>query len=190
MSSSDRKRQPYDRRGEAGGAWLSRQPLAGGAAGEADRFALVEKEAGALRRQRAAGRITDQELEARLEELMVQDSSGGWWVAGVEPGQWYHQQDGRWISARPPGFAAPHRPRRFGEGRRIPAAQRHMEPLKGIACLVLGLPVAWLLAYALAAYGQSSGSLAAEWYIPVLASVGVLGSLAVGVAAIAVWRRW
>lgn len=73
------------------------------AAAEADaRFAIVEQEAARLRKQFNAGKISLEALQARLQDLMVQDANGVWWMVGTESGRWYRYDGANWQPGTPP----------------------------------------------------------------------------------------
>lgn len=66
------------------------------------RFSQVEQESARLKQQLAAGRITPAQLDAKLRDLMIQDTAGTWWMVGGQSGRW-HRFDGRdWVSGVPP----------------------------------------------------------------------------------------
>jgi len=80
--------------------WASGSPR--GAAGtEDERFARAEREADWLRQEQAAGRISDEQFKARLQDLMVQDAAGAWWAVGQHSGEWYRSEGGQWVRASP-----------------------------------------------------------------------------------------
>jgi hypothetical protein len=57
-----------------------------------------------LKRQRAAGTITDEEFEAQRQRLMVLDSEGRWWAKSRETGEWRYHDGSTWIPGTPPGY--------------------------------------------------------------------------------------
>ena len=65
-------------------------------------FAQVESEYRRLKAQVAAGQISEDEFKAKLQELMIQDEQGRWWVIGFETGQWYVHDGEQWVPAQPP----------------------------------------------------------------------------------------
>jgi len=71
-----------------------------------ERFARAEQEASRLRQELAAGRISGEQLRARLQELMIQDERGVWWAVGQHSGEWYRNQGGQWVRDVPPPLAA------------------------------------------------------------------------------------
>jgi len=66
-------------------------------------FAQVETKFKELKGQYDAGAITEDEFKAQLEELMIQDKEGNWWIIGYETGQWYYHDGEKWILAPRPG---------------------------------------------------------------------------------------
>jgi hypothetical protein len=78
-------------------------PLSGQAM---DRFSQVEAEVASLRQQMAAGRLTEAQLRKRLEQLMIQDAQGYWWMIALEADQWYRYDGEKWVPGVPPRLAA------------------------------------------------------------------------------------
>lgn len=64
-------------------------------------FAEAQQRYWELRERYRARFITPEEFQASVEELALQDEQGRWWMLGVESGNWYVNQDGRWIEAQP-----------------------------------------------------------------------------------------
>jgi len=54
-----------------------------------------------LKAQYKAGEITESEFKARLEDLMVQDETGTWWMIGYETEKWYRNDGEEWVQADP-----------------------------------------------------------------------------------------
>lgn len=65
-------------------------------------FDQVERKVARLRQDLAAGRLTEEQFETRLHQLMVQDEQGAWWMVGHETGEWYRHDGGTWVRADPP----------------------------------------------------------------------------------------
>ena len=65
-------------------------------------FEDAEKTYRNLKEQYAAGKLTDEELEAQVAELSHQDAQGHWWQLGVESGEWYMHDGQKWNKATPP----------------------------------------------------------------------------------------
>jgi serine/threonine-protein kinase len=70
-------------------------------------FSQVAAEFQRLKAQFEAGALAEAEFKARLEELMLQDEQGRWWMIGYETGQWYVHDGERWVKAQPPAAASP-----------------------------------------------------------------------------------
>jgi len=66
-------------------------------------FNQVETEYAQLKEQYQAGSITEQHFKSQLQDLMLQDEAGDWWVIGYETGQWYRHDGTDWVRADPPG---------------------------------------------------------------------------------------
>lgn len=73
-------------------------------------FAKVEAKFKELKRKYDAGLITEEEFKAKLEELMIEDEEGKWWIIGYETGQWYYHDGERWVRSEPPRVARPPMP--------------------------------------------------------------------------------
>jgi len=58
-----------------------------------------------LKGKQAAGLISDEEFQAELEKLSLQDEQGRWWMIGAKTGKWYVSQEGEWVEAEPPRAA-------------------------------------------------------------------------------------
>lgn len=54
-----------------------------------------------LRGKHAAGRLSDAEFQAAVDDLSLQDEQGRWWAIGAESGKWYVSQAGEWVQAEP-----------------------------------------------------------------------------------------
>ena len=65
-------------------------------------LAEIEREYQRLKAQRASGALSEADLKARLQELMVEDEQGRWWMIGYETGQWYVHDGEKWVRAEPP----------------------------------------------------------------------------------------
>jgi hypothetical protein len=69
-------------------------------------FREVETEYRQLRNQLDAGQLTEADLRARLEELMLEDNQGRWWIIGYETGLWYVHDGEQWVQGVPPAVQA------------------------------------------------------------------------------------
>jgi hypothetical protein len=70
---------------------------------QASPFAQAEQEFAKLKDQFESGKLTEADLKARMQDLMVQDAQGQWWVIGYETGQWYVHVGKEWIRRDRPG---------------------------------------------------------------------------------------
>jgi hypothetical protein len=66
-------------------------------------FQEAEGEYRRLGAERAAGALSDEQYEAQVQRLMVQDAQGRWWTLGGATGQWYVHDGVAWVIAEPPG---------------------------------------------------------------------------------------
>jgi hypothetical protein len=65
-------------------------------------FQQAEKKFKQLKSQFEAGQLTETEFKAQLEELMVQDEGGNWWMIGYETERWYRHDGTNWVQIDPP----------------------------------------------------------------------------------------
>jgi hypothetical protein len=108
------QQQQQRQRDAMGAAWQQQQAAqrqaqaraAGAHSLSDDPFARVESEAAVVRRDLAAGRITEAIARSRLNDLMVQDSQGVWWMVGTQSGSWYRYDGSTWVPAARPGQAS------------------------------------------------------------------------------------
>lgn len=70
-------------------------------------YSDVEARYRELKAQVAAGALTEDDFKAQLEELMIQDDEGRWWIIGYETGDWYVFDGKEWVQAAPPVEPAP-----------------------------------------------------------------------------------
>jgi hypothetical protein len=71
-----------------------------------DPYARVEALTLELRRAFEVGRLSEKDLQARLDELMVQDGNGTWWAVGIQSMAWQRFDGRRWVPGTPPGRAS------------------------------------------------------------------------------------
>ncbi len=64
-------------------------------------FQRAEDEYFKLKGQATMGRITHEQFEAKLRELMVQDTQGRYWMIGADTGKWYVHNGQAWVEAQP-----------------------------------------------------------------------------------------
>jgi len=68
-------------------------------------FSEVETKFQDLKTQFEAGTLTEAEFKAKLEDLMIQDEEGRWWMIGYETGRWYYHDGEKWVQGEPPQVA-------------------------------------------------------------------------------------
>lgn len=155
-----RKMQEDTRRRQQMGAWAEKQRQEQAVvAPAADRFAEVERQAAALRHERAAGRLTEEDLKARLSELMIQDEAGAWWMVGTRSGEWYRSQGDKWVRAaltKPTSL-------RFGAASAVPTAAPQRHRLKALIALPVGIALTLAIAYTAAGFAGTIVGPAGQW---------------------------
>lgn len=67
-----------------------------------DQFRQAEEKFYLLKGQLATGRITQEQFDAELKNLMLQDAQGSYWMIGADTGKWYIHDGQRWVEAQPP----------------------------------------------------------------------------------------
>ena len=72
-------------------------------------FTETETEFRQLKTQYDAGDLSETDFKARLQDLMIQDEQGRWWMIGYETGQWYVHDGEKWAQGEPPPVAERHR---------------------------------------------------------------------------------
>src|SRR5512143_3788681 len=110
-----------------------------------------------LKQQFDSGQLTEADFKTKLQDLMVQDDQGTWWMIGHETGQWYRYDGTDWIQEDPPAVTAPHQPvaqiplepttRHDGGPRSSPGSHRLSWPLIGIVVVVVVLGSAGALIF-------------------------------------------
>lgn len=65
-------------------------------------FEQAEKKFKGLKAGFEAGKLTETEFKSKLEDLMVQDEGGIWWMIGYETEKWYCNEGEEWVQAEPP----------------------------------------------------------------------------------------
>ena len=69
-------------------------------------FKQTEKKFEKLKAEFAAGILSEARFKTQLEELMLQDEQGSWWMIGYETEQWYRHDGKDWVRTDPPGTHA------------------------------------------------------------------------------------
>ena len=70
-------------------------------------FQEAEGEYKKLKAQLDAGALTEEQFEARLQAVMVQDQQGRWWTIGGATGQWYVHDGANWVIGEPSAPTTP-----------------------------------------------------------------------------------
>jgi hypothetical protein len=70
-------------------------------------FQEAEGEYKNLKAQLDAGALTEDQFEARLQAVMVQDQQGRWWTIGGATGQWYVHDGVNWVIGEPSAPTTP-----------------------------------------------------------------------------------
>lgn len=71
----------------------------------ADKYRLAEDQYFKLRGQFDTGRLTQDQFDEKLRELMLQDDHGRYWMLGADSGKWYLYDGAKWVQGEP--YAAP-----------------------------------------------------------------------------------
>ena len=69
-------------------------------------FKQAETKFKQLKAQFDAGNLTENAFKAKLEEFMIRDERGDWWMIGYETERWYRNNGTDWVQADPPGSLA------------------------------------------------------------------------------------
>lgn len=102
-------------------------------------FEAAERKFFALKGKHASGLLTDEEYDAALKDLIIQDEEGRPWMLGAETGQWYYHDGEDWVAGEPPGPEAA-----------LPARRGHLWVLvAGITAIAImlclgSIPILWL----------------------------------------------
>jgi hypothetical protein len=116
-----------------------------------------------------AGKITEEEFEVKVRDLLFRDDEGRYWTVGAQTEKWYRYEDGEWVQDSPPSTLE-----RAEEEERVPrgkAEETVSEKRRrvdrrlaiGLAAVVLA---ACLLLAAVAAYQLGKMSSAAREMLP------------------------
>ena len=74
----------------------------------ADKFRQAEDEYFKLRGQFDTGRLTQEQFDEKLRELMQQDAQGRYWMLGADSAKWYYYDGTKWVQSDPyPGSMPP-----------------------------------------------------------------------------------
>lgn len=70
------------------------------------RFQKAQEEYARLKSQLNAGQLTSAQFESALDQLMLSDDQGRYWMIGAETGKWYVHNGQTWVESTPGGPAA------------------------------------------------------------------------------------
>jgi hypothetical protein len=123
-------------------------------------FAQVEEKVAKLRRDLAAGRLTEEQFKTQLREMMVEDVDGNWWMVGYETGEWYRHDGSDWVRADPPG-QSPAKPVPPLSTQAVAPTKPRSHPVRGIIVFILGLVISGVVGWGIAAliFSILSGSM-------------------------------
>ena len=68
-----------------------------------ERFSKVEDEVASLKNQLKSGRLSEEKFQDQLNNLMVEDDNGDWWMIGTKSDAWYRFDGQNWAQSTPPG---------------------------------------------------------------------------------------
>ncbi len=72
-----------------------------------NRFQRLQDDYLALRRQLDSNRITPEQFDVAIKNLMVRDAQGRHWTLGAKDGKWYMHDGRAWVLANPPIATSP-----------------------------------------------------------------------------------
>lgn len=73
----------------------------------ADQYRHAEDEYFKLRGQFDTGRLTQEQFDEKLRELMIHDAQGRYWMLGADSGKWYYYDGAKWVQGEPYAGATP-----------------------------------------------------------------------------------
>lgn len=85
-------------------------------------FAETKQAFDVLRGLHEAGRLDDAGYDEELRKLVLEDSSGGYWMIGADSGKWYWHDGNRWLRRDPP---------KTGAAEPLPVAA-HIQPMRSV----------------------------------------------------------
>ena len=68
-----------------------------------ERFSNVEAEVAQLKKQLQSGKLSEEKYNEQLNNLMVQDDKGVWWMMGTKTNAWFRYDGQNWVQSTPPG---------------------------------------------------------------------------------------
>ena len=70
-------------------------------------FQEADRRYAKLRREQESGSLSNEEFDAELKQLMVQDPEGRWWAKSPTTGEWHYHDGTAWVKGTPPGYQVP-----------------------------------------------------------------------------------
>ncbi len=67
----------------------------------ADQYRQAEDQYFKLRGQFDTGRLTQEQFDEKLRELMIHDAQGRYWMLGADSGKWYYYDGAKWVQGEP-----------------------------------------------------------------------------------------
>lgn len=97
------REQDVDAQDGAGSGGTTTRWQGGGYFQADERFSRVEAEVASLKKQFGVGRLSEEKLNEQLNDLMVEDDKGDWWMIGTKSDAWYRFDGQNWVQSTPPG---------------------------------------------------------------------------------------
>lgn len=72
-----------------------------------DQYRNAEDQYFKLRGQFDTGRLTQEQFDEKLRELMIHDAQGRYWMLGADSGKWYYYDGAKWVQGEPYAGATP-----------------------------------------------------------------------------------
>ena len=149
--------------------------------GQSDPFRLLEQEVASLRGQIESGKISNEQANARLQELMVQDEQGTLWTVGIETGDWYRYDGKEWIMAQPP---KPQPEVAFSQ----PTSKKKGSAIGGILIFIVGVAITYFVGLGIGTIVFESLDLSSDLALGVAGIVWLIGGLMTISRARKAWR--
>ena len=70
-------------------------------------FREADRRYAELKGQHEVGSISDEEFDAQLKQIMVQDDEYRWWAKSRNTGEWHYHDGSRWVRDTPPIYQQP-----------------------------------------------------------------------------------
>jgi hypothetical protein len=70
-------------------------------------FREADRRYAELKGQHEAGSISDEEFDAQLKQMMVQDDEDRWWSKSRNTGEWHYHDGSTWVRGTPPIYQQP-----------------------------------------------------------------------------------